>query len=203
MDPKIAWPVVGKYPITFDFGERPDWYLKIFGYPHNGIDIGCPIGTPVLACDTGQVIFADDIPDGDGCGIILKHDWGISLYWHLSTLIARWTDLSKRLDRIGLSGNTGYVTGPHLHFGIKVTGVNITGMRGWVDPVKYLREPDQITDITTPVNRYHFVIPGDSLWSISEKYFGSGFKWRQIYEANRDKIANPNVIFPGQKLLIP
>ncbi len=47
------------------------------------------------------------------------------------------------------------------------------------------------------------VQPGDSLWSISQKFYGTGRKWNSIYEANRTMIKNPNLIFTGQKLTIP
>ncbi|HEX68439.1 MAG TPA: LysM peptidoglycan-binding domain-containing protein [bacterium] len=44
---------------------------------------------------------------------------------------------------------------------------------------------------------------GDSLWKISKKYYGTPFKWPLIYRANKDKIKDPNRIFPGQVLRIP
>ena len=43
----------------------------------------------------------------------------------------------------------------------------------------------------------------DCLWNIAKKYYGDPHKWRIIYEANRDKISNPSVIYPRQKLVIP
>ena len=45
---------------------------------------------------------------------------------------------------------------------------------------------------------------GDSLWNIAKQYYGSGAMYTKIYEANKDLIGgNPNLIFPGQKLIIP
>jgi len=87
MKPEIILPVDKKFPITFKFGEAPAWYVKVFGYPHNGVDLGCPIGTPVKICDDGVISFADDIPDWDGKGIIVRHEWGVSLYWHFVSFI--------------------------------------------------------------------------------------------------------------------
>jgi murein DD-endopeptidase MepM/ murein hydrolase activator NlpD len=203
MKPSILWPVVGKYPISFSFGEAPEWYTKYFGYPHNGIDIACPIGTPVIAVDAGNVSFADDIPDSDGKGLILKHEWGISLYWHLSELSATLGGACDKGALIAKSGNTGYVTGPHLHFAIKVNGDEPAGMRGWTDPVKYI-EGDVSTPIPTlPIQKTYIVGFGDTLWKIADKFYNNGTEWRRIYEANKDKIKNPNVIYPLQKLLIP
>jgi len=203
MKPSILWPVVGKYPITFSFGEAPEWYTKYFGYPHNGIDIACLIGTPVVAVDKGIVSFCDDIPDQDGKGMLIQHEWGISCYWHLSVLGVL---LRQNVDKgvaIARSGNTGYVTGAHLHFAIKVQGDEPAGMRGWSDPVKYIEGNITQPVPQLPVKRTHIVGFGDTLWKISEKYYNSGFEWRRIYEANKDKIKNPNVIYMFQKLLIP
>lgn len=47
------------------------------------------------------------------------------------------------------------------------------------------------------------VVAGDSLWKISEKFYGDGNQWRRIYEANKDTIKDPDVIHPGQTFAIP
>ena len=47
------------------------------------------------------------------------------------------------------------------------------------------------------------VVAGDSLWKIAKAHLGSGFKWNAIYEANKDTIKSPNLLFVGQKLVIP
>ena len=52
-------------------------------------------------------------------------------------------------------------------------------------------------------NGVHVVQPGDTLWAIAKKYYGNGAQYTKIYNANRDKIKNPNLIYPGQKLVIP
>ncbi len=203
MEPKIAWPVAGLYPISFRFGEAPKWYTDVFGYPHNGIDIACPEGTLILACDNGEVIFADDVPDADGKGLILKHEWGLSLYWHLSTISA---GLGNRVEKgagMAQSGRTGYVTGPHLHFAIKVFGHEVPAMRGWADPLRFLETTQPAPAPPMIVPKWHLVLPGDTLWSIAAKHYGNGLQWRRIYEANRDKISNPNLIRPFMKLLVP
>lgn len=49
----------------------------------------------------------------------------------------------------------------------------------------------------------HEVTEGESLWKISQKYYSDPFKWRLIYQENAEKISDPNLIFPGQKLSIP
>jgi len=47
------------------------------------------------------------------------------------------------------------------------------------------------------------VVPGDTLSHISQRFYGNANRWREIYEANRDKIKNPNLIYPGQTFRIP
>ena len=52
-------------------------------------------------------------------------------------------------------------------------------------------------------NKIHTVKKGDCLWKISKKYYGKGSLWPTIYKANKKKIKNPNLIYPGQKFIIP
>ena len=102
------------------------------GHGHNAIDIGAPIGTPVLAALSGTVLgtgntdLAHD-PQGRQCWsfgkwIMIEHGNGLNtMYAHLSEI-----DVSKGQQVsigqvIGLSGMTGYATGPHLHFGVYAT----------------------------------------------------------------------------------
>jgi len=56
-----------------------------------------------------------------------------------------------------------------------------------------------------PPKRSHRVLKGENLWSISnyESIYNDPSQWRKIYEANKDKIEDPNLIYPGQRLLIP
>ena len=67
-----------------------------------------------------------------------------------------------------------------------------------VEPAPVEPAPAEPADSTTYV-----VIAGDSLWKIAQKQYGSGSLWRQIYEANKDTIQNPNFIQVGQVLNIP
>lgn len=54
----------------------------------------------------------------------------------------------------------------------------------------------------TPAQTYT-VVSGDTLWAIAQSYYGDGSLWPRIYDANKNIVANPNLIFPGQVLIIP
>lgn len=55
----------------------------------------------------------------------------------------------------------------------------------------------------TPKNRTHIVKRGDTLWGLAKKYYGNGNQYMKIFNANKDKIKNPNLIIDGWKLVIP
>ena len=55
----------------------------------------------------------------------------------------------------------------------------------------------------TPAGKTYTVVQGDSLSKIAKREYGDANKWRQIYQANRDVIENPDLIEPGQNLIIP
>jgi nucleoid-associated protein YgaU len=54
-----------------------------------------------------------------------------------------------------------------------------------------------------PELKTYTVEPGDSLWKIAQRAYGHGNQWQKIYEANKDRIKNPDKIDPGQTLVIP
>ncbi|HVN26291.1 MAG TPA: peptidoglycan DD-metalloendopeptidase family protein [Candidatus Paceibacterota bacterium] len=89
---------------------------------HNGLDLATPIGTPILAADDGVIsgVANEDLycPKGAyGKFITINHFNGLTtLYGHLSRQLVKIGDTVKRGQIIGYSGETGYATGPHLHF---------------------------------------------------------------------------------------
>jgi hypothetical protein len=98
-----------------------------------GIDIGSAPGDPVLAVRDGNVTFAGGDPCCSyGLFVIIEHDEGwSSLYGHLSEIDVEVGDQVKQGDAFALSGGTGHVTGPHVHFELRHHG-------GIVDPLVYL-----------------------------------------------------------------
>lgn len=202
MIPAILKPFQGDYPITFSFGEAPEWYTKVYKYPHNGTDFGMSNGKVILACDDGIVTYADMVPDSNGMGVNITHKKGMSQYWHLRTIHKEIGEKVTRGEIIGESGDNGFATGPHLHFGYYLPEQSPAGMRGWCDPMKLIAG-GVVPPINEPVKpKTHIVRLGDTLWKIALKYYGNGYLWRRVYDANRDKIKDPALIFPLQKLII-
>ena len=124
------WPCNGIRWITSMFGGRQS-PGGIGSTIHKGVDIGTPMGTPVLAAKSGTVTWAS-WNGGYGNCIIISHGNGNStLYGHLSDYNVTTDQQVKQGQVIGYSGNTGNSTGPHLHFGI-IENSN------WIDPLNYL-----------------------------------------------------------------
>lgn len=119
---KFNWPAKGV--VTSKFGKR-------WGKMHEGIDIGCPKGTPVFASSSGKVIFSGE-KGGYGIVIIIQHpgEW-FTIYAHNSKNLVGQGQNVKKGQKIALSGQTGRASGPHLHFEIR-KGVKPA------DPLKYL-----------------------------------------------------------------
>ncbi len=113
------WPTTGV--ITSGYGRRN---ISVGSSNHKGLDIGTPIGTSVLAADGGEVIYAQDSgKSGYGNLVKLRHDDGaVTYYAHLSEILVSVGDRVAQGDLIALTGDTGNVTGPHLHFEIRPDG---------------------------------------------------------------------------------
>jgi hypothetical protein len=141
---QMIWPVDG--PVSQEFGV-----IGVDGLSHDGIDIGAPCDTDVIAAASGTVedirndfvgtYSGTDVKLKSGNYVVIKDDSGKiwEKYLHLQTgsvMVAKGDHVSQG-DLIGAVGNTGYSTGCHLHFGV------ITGSRYGtpVDPEIYLDSP--------------------------------------------------------------
>jgi murein DD-endopeptidase MepM/ murein hydrolase activator NlpD len=93
--------------------------------PHNGEDIGAPLGTDVAATNDGVVrLTVDHVFSGRG--IFVDHGLGFySMYFHLSEILVKDGDLVKAGQIIGRVGASGRATGPHLHWGVKLNGARV------------------------------------------------------------------------------
>jgi hypothetical protein len=96
--------------------------------PHRGVDFRGPEGTPVKAVESGRVVLTDDLYFG-GQTVIVDHGLGLlTVYMHLSEILAAEGDVISRGDLVGLVGMTGRSTGPHLHLGTYVLGEAVDPM---------------------------------------------------------------------------
>ena len=118
-------PFTGDFPITLDYGEKfPPLYTD--ESPHQGIDFGCPMGTPILSSEDGTVDFTASLTVGYGKYVRIKHvDGYITLYAHLSEISVREGQTVVKGQIIGKSGSSGNSTGPHLHFEVRKNGIVI------------------------------------------------------------------------------
>ena len=115
----LIWPCYGY--IVSPFGRRihPVYNVEHF---HTGIDIANSIGTPIHATADGVVIFAG-WQEGYGKVILIEHEFGYTtVYGHLSVFKVKKGQRVSRGEVIGLMGNTGTSTGPHLHYEVWKNG---------------------------------------------------------------------------------
>lgn len=118
------WPAKGV--ITSGYGWR-------WGRMHRGIDIAAPVGTPILAASSGEVVVAGWNSGGFGNLVKVRHyDGSLTLYAHNSRILVREGQHVKQGQQIAEMGSTGRSTGPHLHFEVHPNG------RGAVNPIAYL-----------------------------------------------------------------
>ncbi len=122
----FIWPLnnvrITQYFGNTDFASRNAQLYS--GRGHNGIDLGTMVGTPVKAALSGTIVGQGDTDIYPRCyslgkWVLIRHDNGLStLYAHLSLIAVQTGSRVTTGDLIAYTGNTGYSTGPHLHFGV-------------------------------------------------------------------------------------
>jgi hypothetical protein len=129
------WSANFRAPVTAEptdsFGTRRTFNGKLASI-HKGMDFRAPSGTPVRAGNSGAVVLARPLYYEGGCVVI---DHGLSLYtisMHMSRIDVKEGQKVATGDQLGLSGSTGRVTGPHLHWAVRWQGA-------YLDPAKLLR----------------------------------------------------------------
>ncbi len=126
----MEWPVPGHYYISSPFAMRVHPVLHVYKL-HTGIDIPAPTGTNFNAAADGIVIKAE-WNNAYGNMVIIDHGGGITtLYAHGSAIVATVGQEVKRGDTVLKVGSTGYSTGPHAHFEVRINGE-------YVQPLNYL-----------------------------------------------------------------
>lgn len=118
---EMAWPAPGYYTITSPFGYRAHPILGVTRF-HSGVDIGVPTGGKVIAANDG-IVIKTTYTSSYGNMVMIDHGGGIvTLYAHGSKIIATLGQEVKRGDVIMEAGSTGWSTGPHLHFEVRLDG---------------------------------------------------------------------------------
>jgi len=119
---KFIMPLNSK--ITSSFGNARVYNGSLNGY-HSGTDFRAKVGTPLINSNDGVVVLVQDRFYSGG-SVIIDHGHGIYLcYYHMSKFSVKVGDRLKQGDVIGLSGVSGRVTGPHLHFSARVGGIQV------------------------------------------------------------------------------
>jgi murein DD-endopeptidase MepM/ murein hydrolase activator NlpD len=110
--PAALWPVAGRLTQDFHAG-------------HGGIDIAVPVGTPIKSTMAGEVVYAGWNDQGYGNLVIVQNGRNRTYYAHLDEILIRRGDQVGTGTVVGLSGNTGNSTGPHLHYEVRLDGIAI------------------------------------------------------------------------------
>jgi len=119
---KFIAPMQSK--ITSSFGKARVYNGSLKGY-HSGTDYRAKVGTPVIAANDGKVVLVKKRFYSGGT-VLLDHGEGIyTCYFHMSKFDVTKGEMVKKGEILGLSGKSGRVTGPHLHFSARINGIQV------------------------------------------------------------------------------
>lgn len=136
-------PMSGYYSAQ-GFGMRLHPVLRIFKM-HEGIDIMNDVGTSIYASADGVVEFAGRTAGGYGIMLEINHAYGYNtLYAHLERVLVKEGQKVKRGDHIATSGRTGLVSGPHLHYEVRLNGIRVNPIDYFFDDVNYQEYKNQL-----------------------------------------------------------
>ena len=140
-EPMIS--AAGPVPLTSDFGTRRNINGRPSTWPHEGIDYEVDTGDPIRACADGVVVLAEALHTR-GNSVFIDHGWGVmSGYSHMFQWQVQVGQEVTKGQQIGLVGSTGFVTGPHLHWEVRVRNVP-------VEPLEWCqREPFSRPDLAS------------------------------------------------------
>ena len=139
-------PFKGMFAITQEWGNDlvingVHIYAQFGLKGHNGVDYGCPEGTPIYAPHNGKVIEAAFDKYGYGMYVKIENDKEGSILGHLKSFVVNPGDVITEGTQIGLSDNTGNSTGAHLHWGYFRKPRNKSdGYSGTTNPYPYLQD---------------------------------------------------------------
>lgn len=132
-----SYPLPSRAPITSEYGYRQNPFGGQSSEFHSGIDLGAPNGTPILAAESGTVVYAQWMNGYGNCVMIAHPDGNYTLYGHIregGIVVSNGQHVSRG-QKIAEVGSTGYSTGNHLHFEVRVGG---TSKANLVNPKPYI-----------------------------------------------------------------
>lgn len=180
---RMTYPFHGTFNITQGF-MQPN--AALLGGYHKGVDWDLPHGTNVCAIDSG-VVIATGVTNKEGRYIAVRHEWGESQYYHLSKVLVKTGDKVFEGVDIALSGDSGVVTGPHLHLQTWKAGT-------LVNPISL------IGGAPVAVHAGYVVPSGGSL---SQAAKDMGVSLDELLNANPQYKQNPNFVHAGATLIRP
>jgi murein DD-endopeptidase MepM/ murein hydrolase activator NlpD len=129
LTPECFWSEPFVAPVRGAKDGRNFGHRRVFNgqprAPHSGADLRADVGTPVYAANRGRVVLAKDL-FYSGNAVIVDHGLGLyTVYLHLSKIEVRPGTVVERGQRLGLAGATGRVTGPHLHWGVRIVDARV------------------------------------------------------------------------------
>jgi len=138
--PEAYWTQPFQSPIPVAVDGRNFGHRRVFNgqprAPHAGADLRATTGTPIYAANRGRVVLAKEL-FYSGNAVFIDHGLGLySTYLHLSDIKVAPGTIVERGALIGLAGATGRVTGPHLHWGVRIIDAR-------VDPFSLLKLPSE------------------------------------------------------------
>jgi murein DD-endopeptidase MepM/ murein hydrolase activator NlpD len=129
LTPERYWSEPFQVPLPGTTGGRNFGHRRIFNgqprNPHSGADLSAATGTPIHAANRGRVVLAKNL-FFSGNAVFLDHGLGVyTVYLHLSEILAEPGETLEKGEVLGLAGATGRVTGPHLHWGVRVLDARV------------------------------------------------------------------------------
>ncbi|GAC1383973.1 MAG: hypothetical protein NVSMB42_01360 [Herpetosiphon sp.] len=113
--------------ISSEFGTLRSYNGGPYDSFHEGLDIANRTGTPIVAPARGRVVFAETDLVVRGGAVILDHGWGVHTgFWHQSAVLVKIGDIVERGQIIGRMGAKGLVTGPHVHWDVRIGSTNVS-----------------------------------------------------------------------------
>ncbi len=191
-------------PTTGELTSPKQKFRELTQRPHSGIDIGCPIGSEVVAMAPGEISYTNPTNRGSSAGLYIEIDHSdvfegfYTRYLHLEQVLVEPGTLVLAGDLIGYSGNTGkFTTGPHLHFEVRV---GKPGLKTWkpegsvaVNPIPYLiQDPEFYSKLKIKNGSVAKKIAGEEDIGITEEQYHMWLFKSGLREVDTAETSNQN-----------